>query len=112
MFALQLLVSAGIKVIITSSSDNKLASVKKLSPLIQGINYKTHSDVAAEALHLTGGRGVDIVVNNAGEPSVPSNIASLATRGTISMVGFLGGSETEWKPGTLLNLMFKLAKIQ
>jgi hypothetical protein len=52
--------AAGIKPIITSSSDAKLAKLKKLSPCVHGINYNT-SDVKAEVLKLTDGKGVDFI---------------------------------------------------
>ena len=113
MFALLLLMAAGIKTIITSSSDKKLESVKKLSPLIQGINYKTHSDVEAEVKRLTNERGATIIINNAGVSSIPSNVASVARKGSISIVGFLEGFEAEWNPNSIyLGLMGKCARIQ
>ncbi|KAL1617214.1 hypothetical protein SLS54_007992 [Diplodia seriata] len=113
MFALQLCVAAGIKPIITSSSDEKLEAIKKLSPAVEGINYKKHADVAAEVLRLTDGKGVDIVVNNTGMGSFPSDFASLRKRyGTISWVGFLEGFKGDWDPSHLFALMTKSAKIQ
>lgn len=74
MFALLLLIDAGIKTIITSSSDAKIARIEKLSHLVTGVNYKTHPDVNAEVKRITNGRGVDLVVNNVGPKSIPSNI--------------------------------------
>ncbi|KKY27085.1 putative alcohol dehydrogenase [Diplodia seriata] len=113
MFALQLCIAAGIKPIITSSSDEKLEAIKKLSPAVEGINYKKHADVAAEVLRLTEGKGVDIVVNNTGMGSFPSDFASLRKRyGTISWVGFLEGFKGDWDPSHLFALMTKSAKIQ
>lgn len=112
MFALLILVAAGVRTIITSSSDEKIKSVKKLSPLIEGINYKTHTDITAEVLRLTNGKGVNAVINNAGAPSIPSNISSLATKGTISLIGFLDQNTPDWKPGSIMGLMMKRGKLQ
>ncbi|KAM0329337.1 hypothetical protein ACHAQA_004642 [Verticillium albo-atrum] len=112
LFALHILVAAGVNVIITSSSDDKLAAVKKISPLVQGINYKTHTDIAEEVKRLTDGKGVNLVVNNIGEGSVASNVDVIVERGQISLVGALAGVGQQLKAGTLLSLMFKRGTIQ
>jgi len=112
MFALIILINIGVKTIITSSSEEKIANIKKLSPLIEGINYKAQPDIASEVQRLTNGRGADIIINNIGVESIPVNIASLAPRGTISLVGFLDGFEASWNPSALMGLMGKRGKIQ
>ena len=112
MFAILILIAAGIKIIITSSSDEKLESVKKLSPLVEGINYKTHPDIAAEVQRLTNGKGVKIVINNSGVQSIPANISSLSLKGTLSLVGFLDGFAADWNPSSLMGLMGKRARLQ
>lgn len=75
----------------TSSSDNKLASIKKLSSLINSINYKTHPHITKKARKLTRGKGVNLIVNTIGTASIPSHVDTLAEKGIISLVGFLGG---------------------
>lgn len=113
MFALLICIAVGIKPIITSSSNDKIEQIKKLSSEVEGINYKEHKDVAEEVLRLTGGKGVDFVINNIGPSSIPSNIKALRKRfGTISLVGFLGSSIGDAPPDVFLQLMFKIAKIQ
>ncbi|KAF4973452.1 hypothetical protein FSARC_277 [Fusarium sarcochroum] len=113
MFTLLLCDAAGVVPIITSSSDEKLENIKKSCPRAQTINYKTTSDQAGEVMRITNGQGVDVVINNTGIASIPSDIASLRKRGgRISLVGFLEGLTAEWKPETLLALMFKTAKLQ
>ena len=112
MFALLILIEAGVRTIITSSSDAKLASIKKLSPLVEGINYRTTPDVAAEVRRLTGGHGADIVINNVGLPSIPDNLASLAYGGTVSLVGFLDGLTADWSPQVLMGIMAKRGYIK
>ncbi|KAK0757127.1 hypothetical protein N5P37_010656 [Trichoderma harzianum] len=112
IFSLLLLVDAGIKTIITSSSDAKLAQLKKLSPLVIGINYKTTTDIAAEVQRITNGRGAKIVLNNIGPASIPSNIDSLATYGSVKIVGFLGGFTGDWNPSKILELLWKRANLQ
>lgn len=113
MFALILCLSAGIRPIITSSSDQKLSAIKELSPEIQGLNYKTVSDQGAEIQRLTKGRGVHFVVNNTGPRSLMDDISFLCERGgTVSMVGFLDGFEADWAPGDIMCLMRKAAKLK
>ena len=113
MFSLILCLSAGIRPIITSSSDDKLAAIKKLSPEIQGLNYKTVTDQQAEVQRLTKGQGVHFVVNNTGPKSLMDDIGFLCERGgTISMVGFLEGFTADWAPGDIMRLMMKAAKLK
>lgn len=113
MFATLLLIAAGVKTIITSSSDAKLEAVKKLAPeLIHGINYKTTPNVGEEAMRISGGNGVNIVINNAGVPTIPDNIASLTRYGSIAMVGFLDSMQGSWNPGSLMGLMWKRAQLR
>lgn len=117
MFALILCIAAGIKPIITSSSDAKLAEIKKLgskeNPVI-GINYSTHPDWDEEARRLTDGLGVDVVVNNVGITAMTKSINALVTRqGTVSVVGFLGGMPDQSEmPDCVMPVMKKTAKIQ
>ncbi|EGU84221.1 hypothetical protein FOPG_16207 [Fusarium oxysporum f. sp. conglutinans race 2 54008] len=113
MFALLLCVAAGIQPIITSSSDEKLEAIKKLSPQVRGINYKITQDQAAEVRRLTDSRGVDFVINNAGPGSIPQDISFLRQRGgTVSLVGFLGGISGDWQPAAIMALMTKSARIK
>lgn len=115
MFALILSIAAGIKPIITSSSDAKLEEIKKLgseeNPVI-GINYSTHPDWDVEARKLTDGLGVDIVVDNVGATTIDKSINVLVNRGgTVSMVGFLGGMP-DANPDCFIPVMKKTAKLQ
>ncbi|KAH7007791.1 alcohol dehydrogenase [Macrophomina phaseolina] len=112
MFALLICLGAGIRPIITSSSDDKLRAVSKLAPegSIGTINYRTHPDTAAEVKRLTEGRGVDIIVNNAGPSSLPLDFESIRRRGTISLVGGLSGLDSP-DFNFFLSVIFKTAKV-
>lgn len=113
MFSLILCLSAGIRPIITSSSDEKIAAIKKLDPSIQGLNYKTVADQQAEVKRLTNGRGVHFVINTTGPQSIMDDIGFLSrTDGTVSLVGFLAGFEADWAPADIMNLLYKRAKLQ
>jgi NADPH:quinone reductase-like Zn-dependent oxidoreductase len=115
MFALLIALAGGLKPIITSSSDAKLAALRtKLgAPDLLGYNYRTSLDQVAEVQRLTDGKGVDIVVNTNGPAGIPADIDSLVpSYGTISVVGFLAGVTADWNPGKLLTLIAKTARLQ
>jgi NADPH:quinone reductase-like Zn-dependent oxidoreductase len=113
IFALLLCVAAGIRPIITSSSDEKLKALQELYPEVRGINYKTVSDQSAEIKRLTDGRGVDFVINNTGPQSIIEDISFLCGRGgSVALVGFLHGLTADWQPGMIMSLMSKAAKVK
>ncbi|KAF1355750.1 NAD(P)-binding protein [Lizonia empirigonia] len=112
MFAVKLSLAAGIKAIITSSSDVKLSKLKQLDPRIGLINYKTNPDVASEVFRITNGKRVDYVLNNIGVVSIPEDLHMLRKRGgRIALIGFLGGFTAEWSPSLLMKLIEKDAHI-
>lgn len=61
IFAAQLALAGGCKVIATSSSDEKLARAKELG-VHGGVNYREHKEWDKEVIKLNGGRGVDHVI--------------------------------------------------
>jgi NADPH:quinone reductase-like Zn-dependent oxidoreductase len=91
LFALQFAKLAGATVIITSSSDDKLARARALGADI-GINYRTTPDWEAEVRTATGGRGADIIVETGGS-TLPKSLAAAAFGGFIGVVGFVAGHE-------------------
>jgi len=90
LFALQLARLGGAAVIATSSSDAKLARVLQMGAA-HGINYKTNPDWEKKVLELTGGTGVDHVVEVGGAGTLPRSLKSVKTGGTISLIGILSG---------------------
>ena len=52
---------------------------------------RKHEDVGTRIADLTGGRGVDIIIDPVGGPSIPGNVALLAPCGTLVVYGGLGG---------------------
>lgn len=90
ILVLQIAKELGAKVIITSSSDEKLARAKALGA-DHVVNYRTHAEWGAEVLKFTGGRGVDLVVETAGPATLPQSIAATRMGGRIVLVGVLTG---------------------
>ena len=82
--------TAGCKAIITSSSDEKLETVRKLSGIgpISTINYVKTPDWDAEVIKINGGVGVDIIIENGGTSSLLKSIAASAKRGVVNQIGF------------------------
>ncbi|THV44934.1 hypothetical protein BGAL_0554g00010 [Botrytis galanthina] len=99
-FALLICLGADIKPIITSSSDKKLDIAKAAGKTgeVETINYRTYPKWEEEAIKLTNGRGVDIVVDNVGPTQAAQSLTALARRGVLSMVGFLGGLKADQTP--------------
>jgi NADPH:quinone reductase-like Zn-dependent oxidoreductase len=90
IFALQFAKLAGARVIVTSSSDEKLERAKGLGADAT-INYRTTPDWAKAARELTGGRGVDHVVEVGGAGTFQQSIAACALGGSIAVIGVLSG---------------------
>jgi NADPH2:quinone reductase len=95
MAAIQLAKQAGATVISTASSDEKLERLGSLG-LDHGINYARESFVE-RVRELTGGRGVDVVLDSVGGQNLVDSIEALAYRGTLVSVGVAGraGSQVE-----------------
>ncbi len=84
-FALQFAVLAGAKVIVTSSSPEKLAASLELGAA-WGVDYRANPDWDAEVLRLTGGEGVDHVIETAGD--LERSVGCLRVGGLVSLVGY------------------------
>jgi NADPH:quinone reductase-like Zn-dependent oxidoreductase len=94
IFALQLAKAAGATVISTSSSAEKLARLKDLGA-DHLINYKETPEWGKAALALTGGRGVDVVVEIGGPGTLTQSIVASRIGGHISLIGVLTGISGE-----------------
>jgi len=90
IFALQFAKAAGATVIATSSSNAKLDRLAALGA-DHLINYKTDESWGKTARALTGGRGVDHVVEIGGAGTLAQSIAATRLRGNIAMIGVLAG---------------------
>ena len=85
--AIQLAKRAGATVLATASSDEKLERLREYG-MDHGINYRD-VDFADAARELTGGRGVDLVVDSVGS-TLAGSVWALAYRGRVTLVGHAG----------------------
>ena len=90
IFALQLAKAAGATVIATSSSDEKLERVQELGA-DHLINYKEVEAWGPRALELTGGRGVDCVVEIGGAGTLDQSMLATRVGGHVALLGVLAG---------------------
>ncbi|MDE2612851.1 MAG: NAD(P)H-quinone oxidoreductase [Burkholderiales bacterium] len=88
--AIQLAKALGSGVIVTAGSDDKCAACLALGA-DHAINYRTQ-DFAAEALRLTGGRGVDVVLDMVAGDYVERELRCLAEDGRLAIIAVQGGS--------------------
>ena len=112
--ALKLARTAGCKVIITSSSDEKLVKVQQLesSGTISVINYRTNPEWDQEVLHLNAGVGVDVVLENGGTPTLLQSLNATAKKGIVSQIGYLGRQDSKELDGLLPALIDKAISLR
>ncbi len=94
LFALQFAKQLGARVIITSSSDDKLERAKALGA-DYGINYRTNPEWDTAVLAYTEGVGADHIIDLGGGSTLNRSVAALKVGGQISIVGILSGAEVE-----------------
>ena len=106
IFALQFARLRGARVIVTSSSDQKLARAKDLGANAV-INYKTNSNWPNAVAELTNGLGADYVVDTVGD--LKQSIAAVRLGGAVAFVGLLTGMTAQVD---LVTLMGKSARLE
>lgn len=107
IFGLQFAKAAGYRTIITSSSDAKLERARALGA-DEAINYRTTPDWGAAARALTGGRGVDFVMEVGGGGTLTQSLKATALSGHIAVIGVLGGAAEPLSMGTMISTGAKL----
>lgn len=90
VFALQFAKAAGARVIATSSSGDKLERLRELGA-DETINYKEVTAWGRRALELTGGRGVDTVVEVGGPGTLDQSMLACRIGGHVALIGVLTG---------------------
>jgi NADPH:quinone reductase-like Zn-dependent oxidoreductase len=94
LFALQIAKAHGARVIVTSSSDEKLARARSLGAG-DTINYRSTPNWDDVVLKLTANRGVDHVVEVGGSGTLPRSLRSVRPSGHVYIIGVLSGPGPE-----------------
>ncbi len=108
VFALQFARCLGARVIATSSSDEKLAIATKLGAW-ETINYREVPKWGKAARELTGGRGVDHIVEVGGAGTLEQSLRAVRPGGTISVIGVLSGAA---KPLNIIPILMQQIRLQ
>lgn len=90
LFALQIAAATGARPIILSSSEDKIARAKSMGA-VAGINYRETPDWPAAVRKLTGGAGVQHVIELGGTGTLAKSVASLGLNGHLALIGALDG---------------------
>src|SRR5205085_3941852 len=98
--AIQLAKAFGAKVLATAGSDDKCAACLKLGA-DHAINYKTQ-DFAEEAKTITGGNGVDVILDMVAGGYVAREVQCLAEDGRLVIIAVQGGTKSEFNSGLVL----------
>ena len=98
--AIQIAKALGATVIATAGSDDKCEACRKLGA-DHAINYRT-SDFAEEAKKLTGGKGVDVVLDMVAGDYVAREIECMAEDGRLVIIAVQGGVKSDFNAGLVL----------
>ncbi|WNM07398.1 NAD(P)-dependent alcohol dehydrogenase [Komagataeibacter nataicola] len=107
IFALQFAKMAGATVIATSSSAAKLERLRALGA-DHVINYRENPQWGATAWELTGGRGVDHIIEVGGPATLAQSMAAIRVAGHISVIGILTGVAGQLEVVPMLLKQFRL----
>jgi NADPH:quinone reductase-like Zn-dependent oxidoreductase len=108
LFGLQFARLAGARVIATSSSNAKLDRARQLGAS-DGINYKENPEWDKAVRALTGGMGVDHIVEVGGAGTLPQSLRAVRMGGRVSLIGVLAGGSGQVSP---LPILMKNVRVQ
>ena len=108
IFALQFAKLAGATVIATSSSNEKLERLRVLGA-DHVLNYRTNPAWGQTARELTGGHGVDHIVEVGGPSTLDQSMAAVRVGGHISLIGILTGLNGDF---SLVTALIKQIRLQ
>jgi NADPH:quinone reductase-like Zn-dependent oxidoreductase len=110
IFGLQLARAAGATAIVTSSSASKRERAISLGAS-HVLDYKADAKWGESTRGLTGGRGVDIVVDVGGPGTFDQSVAALRYGGTMSILGILTGTRGEVNTYGIFHRMLRVAGV-
>jgi len=98
--AIQLAKSAGATVFVTAGSDEKCAACIAIGA-DHAINYKAQ-DFQEEVMRLTGGQGVDVILDMVAGSYVAKEVQCLKEDGRLVIISLMGGTRSEFNAGLVL----------
>jgi len=101
LFALQFAKALGARVIVTSSSDAKLARAQAMGADAL-INYRAKPEWGIAAREIAGGEGVDHIVEVGGEQTLGQSLRAVRVGGTLSLIGVLSGGKMDVRLGPIV----------
>ncbi|WP_243287730.1 zinc-dependent alcohol dehydrogenase family protein [Geothrix terrae] len=110
IWALQIASAAGLRTILTSSSDAKLERARALGAH-ETLNYREIPEWQDEVRRLTGGEGVDLALEVGGLGTFERSMASTRMGGTVAIIGGLSGWAGAFDPFAVIGGAKRLAGI-
>lgn len=107
LFALQFALMQGAEVIVISSSDAKLDTVRQLGAQ-HGINYREHPSWGKLARDISAGEGVDHVLELGGADTLEQSLLAIRPGGSLSLIGVLGGGLAQLPLGRVVTRNVRL----
>jgi NADPH:quinone reductase-like Zn-dependent oxidoreductase len=107
IFGLQFAHAAGLRTLITSSSDEKLERAKALGA-DHLVNYKTTPEWSKPVREATGGRGADFIMEVGGGGTIQESMRAVRIGGHIAIIGVVAGAGDPFNPATLIGNNAKL----
>jgi NADPH:quinone reductase-like Zn-dependent oxidoreductase len=107
IFGLQFAHAAGLKTVITSSSDEKLERAKALGADVT-VNYKSTPEWAKPVREATGGVGADFIMEVGGGGTIEQSMRAVKIGGHIAIIGVVAGAGNPFNPAALIGNSAKL----
>ena len=104
---LQFAHAAGLRTLITSSSDEKLDRAKALGA-DHLVNYKTTPAWSKPVREATGGRGADFIMEVGGGGTIQESMKAIRIGGHIAIIGIVAGAGDAFNPAALIGNSAKL----
>jgi NADPH:quinone reductase-like Zn-dependent oxidoreductase len=101
IFGLQFAHAAGLRTLITSSSDEKLERARALGAH-HTVNYRTTPDWSKAVREASGGRGADFVMEVGGGGTIQESMKAVRIGGHIAIIGIVAGAGDPFSPVALI----------
>jgi len=110
VFGLQFAHAAGLRTIVTSSSDAKLERARALGADYL-INYRRTPEWSAEVLRITEGRGAETILEVGGAGTFPEALKAVAVGGKVGVIGMVSGMPNAVDARSLIRSNARLAGV-